>query len=89
MRNFREVNSFKGFYKFSEYYQSDKIYAQAFGFTEKEVDHLLKNSLPSTHDEDDPQIKLVKSWYCYNNMPGLTMYNPYSIMNWLENKALD
>lgn len=59
----------------------NKDYNQYFGFTEAELDHLFSGQ-NLTKDEDK-----VKTWYNGYKIGGLTLYNPWSILNCLSEKG--
>ena len=56
--------------------------ADKFGFTEEEVVDLMKY-----YGEED-NIEEVKSWYNGYNFGGNTIYNPWSILNYADEKIL-
>ena len=56
-------------------------YGQYFGFTEEEVDELLKKA-QLTHQSDD-----IKAWYNGYKAGDVTIYNPWSVMNCLKQKG--
>ncbi len=56
--------------------------ADKFGFTEEEVVDLMKY-----YGEED-KIEEVKSWYNGYNFGGNTIYNPWSILNYADEKIL-
>jgi hypothetical protein len=59
----------------------DTLYAPYFGFIDEELDRLF---LDQNLQKDEAQ---VKAWYNGYKVNGLTLYNPWSIMNCLKNKA--
>ncbi|OYZ37861.1 MAG: hypothetical protein B7Y25_03055 [Alphaproteobacteria bacterium 16-39-46] len=60
----------------------DKRYASHFGFTEEDVNILLHKS---GFDQNPETAQALKSWYNGYNIGGLTIYNPWSIMNCINN----
>ena len=56
----------------------DKKYAQHFGFTDADLDYLFADQHLSKDEER------VKAWYNGYLIGGITLYNPWSIMNSLE-----
>jgi len=58
----------------------DKKYAEYFGFTEQEVDKLICNAALTEYSEQ------MKTWYNGYNFGKTTIYNPWSIINFLENE---
>lgn len=66
--------------KVSSLLQSE--YSQHFGFTEKEVSELLAQT--SLNDKEGE----VKKWYNGYNFGGTTVYNPWSIANYINDKVL-
>ncbi len=64
----------------SDYSILSREYAQYFGFTENEVEALLCQA-----NIGDETIKSsVKEWYNGYNIGGVTMYNPWSIINFFS-----
>jgi len=59
----------------------DTLYAPYFGFTDEELDPLFADQ---NLVKNEPE---VKAWYNGYHINGLTLYNPWSIMNCLKNKA--
>ena len=59
----------------------DKLYAPYFGFTDSELDPLFADQNLVKNEAD------VKAWYNGYCINGLTLYNPWSIMCCLKNKA--
>ena len=59
----------------------DRLYAPYFGFTDAELDPLFADQ---GLVKDEQQVKDWYNGYCVN---GLTLYNPWSIMSCLKNKA--
>lgn len=56
----------------------DDKYSHYFGFTEKEVLHLLALS------ENEDKRSLIKEWYNGYHIGGYTLYNPWSIISYLS-----
>ncbi|HQS84081.1 MAG: hypothetical protein B7Y25_03640 [Alphaproteobacteria bacterium 16-39-46] len=79
-----KANLFSGVNNFGEDSILDENYAKHFGFTEKEVNSLLHKS---RLDQNPETAQTLKSWYNGYNIGGLTIYNPWSIMNCLNNKG--
>jgi hypothetical protein len=68
---------FSGLNNSSDYSILAEQYAEYFGFTEKEVETLLTEA-----NIKDKTIKsAVRDWYNGYNIGGLTIYNPWSIIN--------
>ncbi|MBS0185343.1 MAG: AAA family ATPase [Proteobacteria bacterium] len=63
----------------------DEEYAEYFGFTEKEVNTLLNKS---GLDKNSKTAEDLKFWYNGYNIGGVTIYNPWSIMNCLNRKGM-
>ena len=61
----------------------NKNYSDYFGFTEKEVEQVLKDY---NIEEDMPA---VKSWYDGYKIGDLELYNPWSILNFLHGRSLE
>ena len=59
----------------------DPLYAPYFGFTDQELDPLFADQ---NLVKNEGQVKAWYNGYCIN---GLTLYNPWSIMSCLKNKA--
>jgi hypothetical protein len=59
----------------------DTLYAPYFGFTDEELDPLFADQNLIKNEAE------VKAWYNGYRINGLTLYNPWSIMNCLKNKA--
>ncbi|OYZ38669.1 MAG: hypothetical protein B7Y25_00130 [Alphaproteobacteria bacterium 16-39-46] len=59
----------------------DNRYAEHFGFTEKDVNTLLHTS---GLDKNQKISENMKFWYNGYTIGGLTIYNPWSIMNYLN-----
>lgn len=64
----------------SDYSILSKKYAQYFGFTENEVENLLNLA----NIQDNVIKEAVKNWYNGYNIGGITMYNPWSIINFFS-----
>ena len=62
----------------------DHKYARHFGFTEDEVSQLLHDA---EMDRDEEAVQNLRSWYNGYNIGGVTIYNPWSIMNYLNSKG--
>ena len=77
-----KANLFSGVNNFGEDSILDKNYAEHFGFTEGEVNTLLHKS---KLDKNPETALALKSWYNGYNIGGLTIYNPWSIMNCINN----
>ncbi|MBP7189845.1 MAG: AAA family ATPase [Rickettsiaceae bacterium] len=78
-------NLFSGINNLTEASILDKRYASHFGFTEEEVKGLLHDC---DMDHDDSAINEIKSWYNGYNIGGITIYNPWSIINYLREREL-
>ncbi|HQS84382.1 MAG: hypothetical protein B7Y25_05460 [Alphaproteobacteria bacterium 16-39-46] len=79
-----KASLFSGLNNFGEDSILDENYAEHFGFTETEVNSLLyKSGL----DQNPGTAQTLKSWYNGYNIGGFTIYNPWSIMNCLNNKG--
>jgi len=61
----------------------DKRYAPHFGFTEDEVRGLLKEC-----DRTETDMEDVKQWYNGYTIGGITIYNPWSIVNYVDEHEL-
>lgn len=70
---------FSGLNNITVYSLLDEEYGQYFGFTEEEV---LKLSAPS---KQKASIELIKEWYNGYQVGQYTLYNPWSIINCLNN----
>ncbi len=77
-----KASLFSGLNNFGEDSILDKNYAEHFGFTESEVNTLLHKS---KLDKNPETVLALKSWYNGYNIGGLTIYNPWSIMNCINN----
>ena len=53
-----------------------------FGFLEKEVEEIMKNY------KIEEKINEVKNWYNGYNFGGFTIYNPWSILNYIDERKL-
>ncbi|HQS83811.1 MAG TPA: AAA family ATPase, partial [Alphaproteobacteria bacterium] len=79
-----KASLFSGLNNFGEDSILDEDYAEHFGFTEEEVNTLLHKS----NIDKNPETALaLKSWYNGYNIGGLTIYNPWSIMNCIQNRG--
>ena len=77
-----KANLFSGLNNLGEDSVLDKNYASYFGFTESEVKELLQK----TGLERAPfMFEGMRSWYNGYNSGDFTIYNPWSIMNCLNN----
>ncbi len=79
-----KANLFSGVNNFGEDSILDEDYAEHFGFTETEVNTLLHKS---NIDKNPETARALKSWYNGYNIGGLTIYNPWSIMNCIQNRG--
>ncbi len=68
----------------SDYSILSEDYAQYFGFTESEVETLLEKA----NIQDETVKSAVKEWYNGYNIGGLTMYNPWSIINFFFRRRI-
>ncbi|MBP7190335.1 MAG: AAA family ATPase, partial [Rickettsiaceae bacterium] len=80
-----KANLFSGINNLTEASILDQRYAPYFGFTEDEVRGLLHDC---DMDRDDSAINDIKSWYNGYNIGGITIYNPWSIINYLRERQL-
>lgn len=64
----------------SDYSILSEQYAQYFGFTENEVETLLN----SANIQDEIIKEAIKTWYNGYNIGGITIYNPWSIINFFS-----
>lgn len=71
-------NLFSGVNNLKVYSVLDSKYSEYFGFTEEEVNHLLKKS----HLEE--QMRPIKDWYNGYQIGTATLYNPWSIANCIQ-----
>jgi hypothetical protein len=76
-----KASLFSGINNLGEASLLDEQYAQHFGFTEEEVDQLLHDA---GMDRNKIAIENLKLWYNGYNIGGITIYNPWSIMNYLN-----
>jgi hypothetical protein len=77
-----KANMLSGLNNLKEYTLLDDTYAGYFGFTEEEVTYTFEaNGL--AHDLDK-----VKAWYNGYNVDNTIIYNPWSIMNCVDNKGV-
>lgn len=79
-----KASLFSGLNNFTEDSILDDNYSKYFGFTEEEVGNLLHKS---GNDHDSNTVVQMKSWYNGYNIGGITIYNPWSIMNWLDSQG--
>ena len=80
-----KASLFSGLNNFTEDSILDDNYSKHFGFTEEEVSDLLHRS---GMDNNIGTVAQMKSWYNGYNIGGITIYNPWSIMNWLDSKGV-
>ena len=73
-----KASLFSGLNNFGEDSVLDEDYAQNFGFTEEDVNTLLHTC---GMDQNLETAQTLKSWYNGYNIGGITIYNPWSIMN--------
>ena len=76
-----KANIFSGLNNLSEYSLLDFRFRDYYGFTEQEVSDLLAKANISNQQD-------IKNWYNGYLMGGVTIYNPWSIMQCIENKGL-
>jgi len=79
-----KANLFSGLNNLGEDSVLDKQYASHFGFTEEEVNTLLHKV---GIDQNQEIFTELKSWYNGYTIGGITIYNPWSIMNCINNKG--
>ncbi|NJK31945.1 MAG: AAA family ATPase [Deltaproteobacteria bacterium] len=73
---------FSGLNNIAVYTLLDATFNTAFGFTEAEVERLL-------HDAGlDSQIDQVRQWYNGYSFGGTVVYNPWSVLNFLERRGV-
>ena len=77
-----KANIFSDWNNVREYTLLDKSFANSYGFTQEEVDTLLKQVPISTTKAQ------VQHWYNGYNFGGETIYNPWSIMCCLSNEGV-
>lgn len=75
-------NIFSGLNNLAVYSVLGKKYEEFFGFTEEEVEEALKEY------EIEDSLEEAGKWYDGYNFNGRSIYNPWSIINYLENKEL-
>ena len=80
-----KASLFSGLNNLGEASILDKQHAKHFGFTEEEVNKLLHDCKMDCNEE---AIQNLKLWYNGYNVGGLTIYNPWSIMNYLHSREL-
>ncbi|MBF0300708.1 MAG: AAA family ATPase [Oligoflexia bacterium] len=73
---------FSGLNNIKIYSLMQSKYSQYFGFSEEEVTTLVEQAQISEH------ITQAKEWYNGYNFAGTTVYNPWSIVNFIESKEL-
>ncbi|MFP4461636.1 MAG: AAA family ATPase [Thermotogota bacterium] len=76
---------FSGLNNLKVYTVLDERYSQYFGFTQEEVDKLV-DSLD--YDNNDALKNDLKSWYNGYQFGGRTIYNPWSVINYLFDREL-
>ena len=77
-----KADLFSGLNNFKEYSLLHKGYAEHFGFTDAEVSDLFAHPRVSTLIEAPaPAPDAIKAWYNGYTIGGITIYNPWSIMN--------
>lgn len=59
----------------------DSQYSEYFGFTEEEIKKILEE-----HNKTNKELQLIKEWYNGYNFGGTEIYNPWSIINYFDNK---
>ena len=70
-------NLFSGFNNFCDFTVLDEDYAQFFGFTESEVEELLKKFMTkTTKEETSRQLSQFKFWYNGYRIGEHVIYNP-------------
>ena len=79
-----KASLFSGLNNLGEDCVLDHRYAQHFGFTEEEVNWLLHET---NMDRDEVAAQNLKDWYNGYNIGGITIYNPWSIMNYLSTRG--
>ncbi|HQS84292.1 MAG: hypothetical protein B7Y25_01360 [Alphaproteobacteria bacterium 16-39-46] len=79
-----KASLFSGVNNLGENSVLEGTYVQHFGFTETDVNTLLHTC---GIDQDTETAQTLKSWYNGYTIGGLTIYNPWSIMNCLNNKG--
>jgi hypothetical protein len=72
---------FSGLSNIKIYSVLNKKYAGYFGFTENEVNELLNKSLLST------KTKEIKAWFNGYNFSGVTIYNPWSVIEFITEQG--
>ena len=83
-------NLFSDLNNFREYTVLDSEFANYFGFTEANVEMILKENLVTTTSEEKAyQISNLKLWYNGYQMGTYTMFNPWSVMNCLATSKHD
>ncbi len=80
-----KANLFSGVNNLVEASLFNKEYAEHFGFTEGEVSELLSHY---GFDYGKTSLEDIRSWYNGYNIGGVTIYNPWSIMNYLRTEEL-
>src|SRR6056297_687122 len=76
---------FSGLNNLKVYTVLDERYSQYFGFTQDEVDKLVDSM---GYDNNERLKEDLKSWYNGYNFGGRTIYNPWSVINYLFDREL-
>ncbi|MEO1300909.1 MAG: AAA family ATPase [Bacteroidota bacterium] len=77
-----KADLFSGLNNFMEYSVLHKKYAEHFGFTDAEVSDLFAHPrVQAMIEAPAPASDAIKAWYNGYTIGGLTIYNPWSIMN--------
>lgn len=79
-----KASLFSGLNNLGENTILDHDYSKYFGFTEDDVEKLLQDT---EIDYDAQTISQMQTWYNGYNIGGLTIYNPWSIMNWIKSQG--
>ena len=74
-----KANIFSGLNNLVTYDMSDLKYSKYYGFTQEEVEYLLRVYSVDTKTKSD-----IKGWYNGYNAGGLEIYNPWSVVNVLR-----
>lgn len=77
---------FSGLNHLKVYTLLQRRYGEFFGFTEQEVIRLLEKS-KLINQPEDPMLQDVKTWYNGYQADDLIIYNPWSIINYIEEKG--
>jgi len=78
---------FSGLNNFSEYGVTTNKFSEYFGFTEKEVDHLLEETFGTSPNAEETEK--IKFWYNGYRFGKTSVYNPWSMMQCLDTKNID